>query len=172
MKKVYIPVFAIILLFTSCKKNTEVIFEEETITKNTIATVSTGLNNDLLLKLINDVRSKGCNCGTTAMPPVIVLNWNNLLASAALGHSKDMNTNNYFSHTSLDGRSAGNRITAAGYKWTTYGENIAAGQSNEQAVFDAWINSEGHCKNIMNANFRDMGVAKDGRYWTQEFGKQ
>ncbi|MDN3586747.1 CAP domain-containing protein [Pedobacter aquatilis] len=156
----------------SCEKNSKILPEKEVIPVNPGTLVSTGLNNELLLKLVNDVRTKGCNCGTTVMPPVAALTWNNLLAAAALTHSKDMNTNNYFSHTSLDGKNPGDRITASGYKWMSYGENIAAGQPNEQAVFDAWLSSEGHCKNIMNANFRDMGVAKDGRYWTQEFGRQ
>lgn len=161
-----------ILLITSCEKNSEIIPEKEVTPTNSGTSVSTGLNNDLLLKLVNDVRVKGCNCGSTVMPAVATLSWNNLLAAAALAHSKDMNANSYFSHTSLDGKSPGDRITAAGYKWMSYGENIAAGQPNEQAVFDAWLNSEGHCKNMMNANFKEMGAAKDGRYWTQEFGRQ
>lgn len=172
MKKLLIPILLVTLQITSCDKNTEIAPEKEVITAIPGATVSTGLNNDLLLKLVNDVRTKGCNCGATVMPPVNTLSWNNLLAAAALAHSKDMNANNYFDHTSKDGKNPGDRITAAGYKWMSYGENIAAGQPNEQAVFDAWIKSEGHCKNIMNANFREMGAAKDGRYWTQEFGRQ
>ncbi len=160
------------LLFTSCEKNTEIVPETNVVTSAPGTPVATGLNADLLLKLVNEKRTSGCNCGTTVMPPVATLTWNNLLAAAALAHSKDMNANNYFSHTSLDGRTPGDRITAAGYKWMAYGENIAAGQQNEQAVFDAWINSEGHCKNIMSASFKEMGAAKDGKYWTQEFGRQ
>ncbi|RNL51709.1 CAP domain-containing protein [Pedobacter jejuensis] len=165
---------SLILLFlvisvTSCKKNDLSVTTNNEKPLNTGLVVNTNLNNDLFLKLVNDVRKAGCNCGSSIMPAVAPLAWNNLLAAAALAHSKDMNANNYFSHTSLDGKNAGMRITAAGYQWTTYGENIAAGQPNEQAVFDAWITSEGHCKNIMNANFKEMAVAKDGRYWTQEF---
>lgn len=157
----------IFLFITSCEKNAEVQSENLQTTP-----ASVGLNAELVLKLVNEKRSAGCNCGTTAMPPVAALKWNNLLAAAALAHSKDMDANNYFSHTSPDGRNAGDRITAAGYKWMAYGENIAAGQPTEQAVFDAWINSEGHCKNIMSAGFNELGAAKAGKYWTQEFGRQ
>ncbi|MCZ4224501.1 CAP domain-containing protein [Pedobacter rhodius] len=170
MKKTLFLCICIFTFFASCKKNTDPLVETETGSASTKLAVSTGLNNDLLLKLVNEKRTSGCNCGTTAMPPVNALTWNNNLAAAALAHSKDMNANNYFSHTSLDGRGAGERITAAGYKWMAYGENIAAGQPTEQVVFDAWINSEGHCKNIMSANYKEMGAAKDGKYWTQEFG--
>ncbi len=64
-----------------------------------------------------------------------------------------MKTNNYFSHTGLNGSTAGQRITAAGYTWSAYGENIANGYSSEQAVINGWLGSEGHCKNIMSAEF-------------------
>jgi uncharacterized protein YkwD len=37
---------------------------------------------------------------------------------------------------------------------------------------NAWLGSEGHCKNIMNGGFKDMGVGRDGDYWTQEFGSK
>lgn len=172
MKKIFISILCFSICVVSCKKSITAVETNDEKPLNTGVAVVTNLNNDLLLKLVNDKRATGCNCGTTAMPAVAALTWNNLLAAAALAHSKDMNANNYFSHTSLDGRGAGDRITAAGYKWITYGENIAAGQPTEQVVFDAWINSEGHCRNIMNANFKEMAVAKDGKYWTQEFGRQ
>jgi uncharacterized protein YkwD len=85
--------------------------------------------------------------------------WNAALASAALVHSDDMVAGNFFSHTGSDGRNAGQRITAAGYDWSTWGENIAAGQPTVAAVVDAWMASPGHCVNLMNARFRELGVA-------------
>jgi uncharacterized protein YkwD len=169
MKKSYLALICVAFSIASCKKSD---IDAVTNPSNTGNPVTTNLNNDLLLKLVNEKRASGCNCGTTVMPPVAALTWNNLLAAAALTHSKDMNANNYFSHTSLNGNSPGDRITTTGYKWSAYGENIAAGQPTEQAVFDAWITSEGHCKNIMSSLFKEMGAAKDGKYWTQEFGKQ
>ncbi len=133
---------------------------------------ATGVNETKILQLVNDLRRQGCNCGATAMPPVATVTWNNLLANAAFDHSKDMEQKSYFSHTSQDGRNPGQRITAKGYQWSTYGENIAKGYANEEAVVQGWQRSEGHCRNIMNGNFTEMGVGKSGDYWTQVFGKR
>nr|WP_281392501.1 CAP domain-containing protein [Chitinophaga varians] len=124
----------------------------------------------VLLSLVNDVRSKGCNCGGVQMPPVGPVVWNDLLEKAAYNFSVDMKTNNFFSHTSPSGSTPGNRLDAVGYKWNTYGENIAQGYSTEQAVIQAWIASPGHCKNIMNGSYKDMGVGRAGTYWTMDLG--
>lgn len=58
------------------------------------------------------------------------------------------------------------------YAWTSYGENVANGYTTEQIVMNAWLGSEDHCKNIMNAGFKDIGVGRDGNYWTEEFGSK
>ena len=135
-------------------------------------TDSSGVNEPLLLQLVNAVRKSGCNCGTTAMPAVNPVAWNDLLTKAALAHSNDMVTHDYFSHTGFDNSSPGDRITLAGYHWTSYGENIAFNYPDEQAVMNAWLQSEGHCKNIMDGNFTEMGAAKVNAYWTQDFGSK
>lgn len=124
-----------------------------------------------LLKLVNDARKVARNCGDTYMKAVGEVTWNDKLEQSAISHSQDMNTNNFFSHTGSDGSSAGDRIKKMGYNWQTYGENIAMGQTTEQEVINGWLNSPGHCKNIMNGNFKEMGIAKKGSYWTQVFGK-
>jgi len=101
------------------------------------------------------------------------------LAAAARDHSEDMGVQDYFSHTSLDGRTVGDRITAAGYAYNTYGENIAAGQSTPEVVLDGWMSSSGHRANILNPNFCDIGVgyayvadSTYRHYWTQDFGRK
>jgi len=147
-------------------------------TSNTGAGNNGGTNSDIvynvsrskILELVNSVRQAGCNCGNTPMPPVAVVTWNDKLAKAAYDHSVEMKSNDYFSHTGLNGSNAGQRITAAGYTWKTYGENIARGYTSEQAVVNGWLSSEGHCKNIMGANFKEMGVGRQGDYWTQLLG--
>jgi uncharacterized protein YkwD len=127
---------------------------------------------DLLLQ-INAARAAGRSCGATAFAATTSLAWNTRLFSAAEGHSRDMATNNYFSHTSLDGRSASRRVTDAGYVWRATGENIAAGQRDVTTVMNGWLASEGHCRNIMNPTYQDVAVAcvqqtgtTYGRYWT------
>ena len=130
------------------------------------------VNESSLLALVNNVRKTGCTCGTTAMPAVAPDTWNNVLENVALLHSTDMSTNNYFSHTGRDGSSPGDRITQAGYNWRAYGENIAKGYTSEQAVMTGWLQSEGHCKNIMSSKVKEMGVGRDGNYWTQVFASK
>jgi len=101
------------------------------------------------------------------------------LAAAARDHSEDMGVQDYFSHTSLDGRTAGDRITDAGYYYNAYGENIAAGQATPEIVINSWMASSGHRANILNPNFCDIGVgyvyvsgSTYRHYWTQDFGRQ
>ena len=127
------------------------------------------LNIALVLRLINEQRTAGCKCGEVNMPPVPTLKWNNLLAKAAYNHSVDMATRQYFSHTSPDGRSAGDRIKAVGYSYSMYGENIANGYSDEKSVVKAWMQSPAHCTNIMNKNFTEIGAGREAKYWTMIF---
>ncbi|MFG2635398.1 sigma-70 family RNA polymerase sigma factor [Streptomyces sp. NPDC048362] len=98
------------------------------------------------------------------------------LDRAAQGHSDDMAARNFFDHTNPDGADPGQRITAAGYRWSTYGENIAEGQQTPQAVMDSWMNSPGHRANILNCSFKNLGVGVHkgggGPWWTQNFGSR
>ncbi len=128
-----------------------------------------------LLSKINNVRKSGCRCGRTYMPPVEPLNWNGNLERSASAHAQDMFRRRYFAHTSLSGKTIKNRLEDAGYTLTrmrtyAFGENIAVGQRSIDEVLKSWLNSEGHCKNIMSKTFREVGVAEINRYWVQDFG--
>ncbi|MEN0053726.1 MAG: CAP domain-containing protein [Mucilaginibacter sp.] len=127
------------------------------------------------LNRINLTRQRGCNCGARYMPPAPPISWNNDLEDAAAGHAKDMAKRNYFNHMSKDGRSMGDRILRAGYTYKDFksyviGENIAAGQESIDEVMDGWFKSEGHCLNLMNPDFKEVGVAMYKNYWVQDFG--
>jgi uncharacterized protein YkwD len=129
-----------------------------------------------MLDAVNQARATGRNCGTDFYPAVAPLAWNTLLAVAAAGHSTDMANHNYFSHTGLDGRSPKDRIDATGYLASYWGENIYAGSGDVAAAVNTWLNSPGHCANIMNSHFKDIGAAcaantssTYGHYWTQAF---
>jgi uncharacterized protein YkwD len=131
-----------------------------------------------VLTLVNQKRAAGATCGGVAKPPVAALASNASLRCAARLHSKDMVTKNFFSHTGSNGSTFSTRITQAGYTWTSVGENIAAGQTTPAAVVTSWMASTGHCNNIMNGNFKHLGVgyvygasAAYKHYWTQDFGK-
>jgi uncharacterized protein YkwD len=129
-----------------------------------------GYENEVL-RLSNQHRQAGAICGTVRYVPAAPLAMSAELRCAARLHSKDMSDRAYFSHTSPDGVSFSQRIARAGYDWRTAGENIASGYRSPQAVVDGWIRSAGHCQNLMNPSFTQIGVGFHGSYlWTQDFG--
>jgi uncharacterized protein YkwD len=112
-----------------------------------------------LLDRINAERRAGATCGGQAKPAVGALAWNTTLTNAAKAHSQDMIDRDFFDHTNPSGQKPGDRVTAQGYTWGTVGENIAAGQRSVKVVMDGWMSSSGHCNNIMNGSFTEVGVA-------------
>ena len=110
------------------------------------------------------------------MKSVRALVWSPVLASSADAHSTDMATNDFFSHYSPSGASPFDRMRAAGYRHRALSENIAAGLDSPAAVVKAWLKSPGHCRAIMDARARELGVGRVegsgtyGVYWTQDFG--
>jgi uncharacterized protein YkwD len=127
---------------------------------------------------VNAARSRARRCGNDYFEAAPPLRWNALLAQAAQDHSGDMAEQRYFSHQDKAGRSVAARASAAGYRWRTVGENIAAGQNSAEEAVAGWIDSPGHCANIMDPRFTEMGLAfaisgnpATGRvYWTQVLG--
>ncbi|GAB7109862.1 hypothetical protein JCM4814A_81770 [Streptomyces phaeofaciens JCM 4814] len=116
-----------------------------------------------VVALVNSERAKvGCS-------PVTL---NAKLSQAAQAHSADMASHNTMSHTGSDGSDPGQRITRAGYLWSTYGENVAYGYSTPEQVMAGWMASAGHKRNILDCGFKEIGVgvAQPGNYWTQDFG--
>ncbi|MGJ5757036.1 CAP domain-containing protein [Streptomyces galbus] len=118
-----------------------------------------------MLALVNqERRTAGC----------APLTQNDRLRDAAQAHSDDMAGRDFFDHVNPDGADPGRRITAAGYRWSTYGENIAKGQQTARSVMTSWMNSPGHRANILNCAFKNLGVGvhqgDGGPYWTQDFG--
>jgi len=119
-----------------------------------------GFDKEEFINEINRYRAEGAPCSTGGKSPVT---WDDALAEASLGHSADMAINNYFSHYSQDGTSPWTRIREAGFTGQAMGENIATGQTCVQSVVKSWINSPGHCRNIMNSMVNVMGYA-----WAQK----
>jgi uncharacterized YkwD family protein len=93
------------------------------------------------------------------------------LSSVAQKKSQDMQANNYFSHTSPTYGSPFDMMRDFGVTYKTAGENIAQGQRTPQEVVQAWMNSEGHRKNILSKDFTHIGVGFEsgGNHWTQMF---
>ena len=126
-----------------------------------------------MISLVNRARSKRRYCGTKSCSPVRPVRWNSRLAKAAYKHSRDMAKNDFFSHTGSGGTSAVERVESTGYTWMSVGENILAGRETSEAVVSGWLESSGHCKNIMAPKFTEIGAgcysnpsSEYGTYWT------
>ncbi|UQS16803.1 CAP domain-containing protein [Pseudomonas sp. HS6] len=130
-----------------------------------------------LLTQLNAARSQPRQCGGQAFSAAAPLAWNAVLGGVAQDHSRQMANNNYFDHKDRDGRTPGDRAELAGYSGQQVGENIAAGQDTVQKVVAGWLASPGHCANLMNPQYRELGAAyavdpksSAGIYWTAMFG--
>jgi uncharacterized protein YkwD len=129
-----------------------------------------------VLELVNAARKQPRRCGDSEMAAVPPLSLSRTLSEAALRHARDMAEHSMFRHRGSDGSQPADRVSAAGYRWRAVGENIAAGQSSAEEVVESWLDSPGHCVNIMGGQFQEMGVAfelapkgKPSIYWAQEF---
>jgi uncharacterized protein YkwD len=95
--------------------------------------------------------------------------WDERLAEVARRHSEDMARRHFFAHTNPDGKDPFDRLRAAGVHYRAAAENIAEGYSSGRSVFDGWMKSQGHRKNLENPVYRLHGVGRYGKYWTHVF---
>ncbi|KAA0547662.1 hypothetical protein FZW96_10830 [Bacillus sp. BGMRC 2118] len=134
------------------------------------ATVGTNNNQqgDFIQQVVDLTNRERTNNG---LPPIAA---DTELQKAAQMKSDDMATNNYFSHTSPNYGSPFDMLKSLGIEYKVAAENIAQGQRSPQEVVTAWMNSEGHRKNILNKDITHIGVghAASGNYWTQLFIKK
>ena len=144
------------------------------------------------LNVINQARSMEQDCHSKGVfPAVSALVWNDKLYKASYEHINDLVKTETFSHdgsgTEHDwtGYKLGKqssfveRIENYDYNWSSVGENIAAGTytNTAQVAVQQWLDSDGHCANLMSANFTEVGMAilhdtssKYKYYWNQNFG--
>lgn len=149
-----VQLMVLLALLTACRKEAVVIRDVKT----------------AMLLAVNNLRQTGCTCGSTYMPPVPPLLWNDTLALAALAHARDMDAHNYLSHISPGGTSPIQRTLALGYAGNYVLENIARGFFSVEPVMEAWEKSEDHCKAMMDSAQTEMGAANVNSYWVQELG--
>ncbi|MFD2422750.1 CAP domain-containing protein [Amycolatopsis pigmentata] len=121
-------------------------------------------NEEAVLRLVNAARARA---GLRA------LRADERLRAAAREHSRDMARRDFCAHENPDGLSPADRMRAKFYP-DPGAENVARGQKSPQSVMDAWMNSPGHRANLLNADFRAIGVGvffgRGGPCWTQNFG--
>jgi uncharacterized protein YkwD len=129
-----------------------------------------------VLELVNAARGESRRCGRRRLDAVPPLTLSRALTEAAQHHAVDMAGPAAFDHRGSDGSQPPERVSRTGYRWRSTGENIAAGQASADAVVAAWLDSPGHCANIMGPRFTEMGVAyalapseSPAIYWAQVF---
>ncbi len=129
-----------------------------------------------MLAQLNQARAAGRSCGSQRFDPAPALRYSCTIQPAARAHSIDMASNNFFSHTGSDGLRVSHRVDATGFEWSVVGENIAAGFDSVGEVMEGWLDSPGHCRNIMDPRFEIVAVSRIDtssadyeNYWTQVF---
>jgi uncharacterized protein YkwD len=117
-----------------------------------------------VLGLVNEERAK-VGCSAVAA--------NSSLSDLSEKFSDAMAAEGFFDHTDPSGASPWDRAAKLGIT-NLGGENIARGQADPAAVMEAWMNSPGHRANILNCDFKTLGVGvhygSGGPWWTQDFG--
>ena len=141
----------------------------------TVRTVESDPALDAVYALVNEARSTGQTCGDVRFPAVPPLKRNAELDGAAEDFAQLMAEQDFFSHVAPGGADPGDRITEAGYTWSSYGENIAAGYDTPAEVVQGWLDSPGHCEHLMG-KFTHLGLGHAdnasstyGTYWVQDF---
>ncbi len=130
------------------------------------------------LRLVNEARARPRRCGDRAFEAAGPLQLDATLTRAAQAHARDMALRSYLEHRAPDGSTPGDRATRAGYRWQAVGENIASGVFSAREAVEGWLQSPGHCANLMQANFTEMGIAfavnadsEAGVYWAQTLAR-
>lgn len=130
---------------------------------------------DAALRRVNAERLQGVVCqGSPASAKAPELRWNAGLAAVAVAQADDMAALRQMSHRDSRDRPLRARLEAMGYRFSTAVENVAVGYASLDTVVDAWLASDAHCANLMNAAVLELGLAcSDGngdRYWTLVLG--
>ena len=112
-----------------------------------------------ILKLVNQARAEA---GLQPLSSTSALN------SAAQTRAQELSQ--VYSHNRPNGSSCFTVLGEKGISYRTAGENIAIGYKTAQQVFNAWMNSEGHRKNILSEKFTQIGIGYTAQQgWTQLF---
>ncbi|MDZ7799469.1 MAG: CAP domain-containing protein [Trueperaceae bacterium] len=122
-----------------------------------------------LVALANRARSEPRACGDSWFDAAEPLQIDPTLMDVAQAHSEDQRALGVATHVGPEGRGPSGRVEDSVYEWSRVGENVASGYDSAQSLVRAVLDSEGHCANLMDPDFRHTGVGLSGGYWTQVF---
>ena len=127
-----------------------------------------------VLELVNAARAEPRRCGWKRFGAASPLAHSSVLERIAFAHAADMAARGRMEHAGADGSTSAERATRAGYRWLRIAENVAAGQPTPDAAVASWLESAGHCANLMDPAYTEMGAGfaagEGGPYWAQVFG--
>jgi len=133
-----------------------------------------------VLELVNAARAEPRRCGWKRFAAVPPLTRSVMLEQVAREHAADMAWRGRMEHEGGDGSTPAERATRIGYRWLRIAENVAAGQLTPEDAVASWLESAGHCANLMDPGFTETGIGTalatpgadgpDWPYWTQVFG--
>jgi len=121
----------------------------------------------VILDLVNQKRTEGCNCGTTPFPPVGEVVWNDTLEYVAKNYSIKMKNNDFIDYTMTDAEyDITNDLTNWNYNYTSFEVNVAKNYIMETNLINYWFEHRLFCERMMNADAKEIGVALSGQYAT------
>jgi uncharacterized protein YkwD len=133
-----------------------------------------------VLELVNAARAEPRRCGGKRFAAAPPLARSAMLEAVAREHAEDMAWRGRMEHAGGDGSTPAWRATRIGYRWLRIAENVAAGQATPEEVVASWLESDGHCANLMDPAYTETGIGmavatagEDGPgwpYWAQVFG--
>jgi uncharacterized protein YkwD len=133
-----------------------------------------------VLELVNAARAEPRRCGWKRFAAAPPLARSAMLEAVAREHAEDMAWRGRMEHAGGDGSTPAGRATRIGYRWLRIAENVAAGQATPEEVVASWLESDGHCANLMDPAYTETGIGvaaapagEDGPgwpYWAQVFG--
>lgn len=134
---------------------------------------ATDFRTDRIIKYLNQIRANAQVCGEKPYPPATAVVWSKQLFNAAKSHSRDMASNDFLNHLGSDDSNVSARVSNQNYQWNTVAENISGGTDTPEQTLESWMNSPGHCRNLMNPRYNQIGMScavnvhsEYGIYWT------
>ena len=127
-----------------------------------------------ILARVNAARRTPRRCGSRYFDAVAPVGLSTTLSTVAVHHAADMAARDDLQHEDPDGSTPADRVRRSGYGARLVGENIASGVPSADEVVQGWLSSPGHCANIMDGRFTEMGIgyvaaprASGAIYWAQ-----
>ena len=138
------------------------------------------LSAEAAMQRLNEARLRGAACRAGTTSTAAPLTWSEHLAAAAQVQAAEMARLRRMSHLDSQNRGLADRLRAMGYRFSLAVENVGVGYSSLDEVVEAWLESEGHCENLMNSAALEFGLAcidasvadapEERRYWTLVLG--